>query len=359
MASVPHPTPEVLSLVSPGSLSPLRIFISLLVLLVFLLVALFSPKSPKKGPKGARTLLLVGPLASGKTALFSKVLYGAAPPTHTSIKENEAVVKARWEEATAPVAAEKGDLKLEDDSSAAAVSHALTTPLHLVDTPGHPRLRARSLAHFLPAADGVVFTIDGQTGLSGKSVRDAAEHLHLLLSLLSLLPPSHPAPPVLILLTKSDLLSSTSSSTSSPSPAASKPKSLTLTLDRARQSLAREMERRRLASTSSSTLAGAGARLEGLEAIPASASSASLVQTILGAFGLGSKSTLGGGGGETAVVGLPEDEAEVFDKGEAFAFEGSFEWSKLEEMGVKVEWAVASVKAREGTKKWWEWVEGL
>jgi hypothetical protein len=48
-----------------------------------------------------------------------QVLYGAAPPTHTSIKENEAVVKARWEEATAPVAGEKGDLKLEQDSSAA------------------------------------------------------------------------------------------------------------------------------------------------------------------------------------------------------------------------------------------------
>lgn len=184
-------------------------------------------------------------------------------------------------------------------------------------------------------------------------------HLHLLLSLLSLLPSSRPSPPVLILLTKSDLLSSTAASgTASPSPSTTKPKSLSLTLDRARQSLAREMERRRLASASSSTLAGAGARLEGLEAIPASASSASLVQTILGAFGMGSKST-SLGSGEAAVVGLPEDEAEVFDKGEAFGFEGSFEWSKLGEMGVKVEWAVSSVKAREGTEKWWEWVEGL
>lgn len=54
-------------------------------------------------------------------------------------------------------------------------SQALATPLHLVDTPGHPRLRTRSMAHFLPAADGVVFTIDGQVGLSGKNVREAGE----------------------------------------------------------------------------------------------------------------------------------------------------------------------------------------
>lgn len=81
MASVPHPTPEVVSLISPGALSPLRIFLSLLVLLIFLLVALFSPKSPRKGPKGARTVLLVGPLASGKTALFSKV---SSSPVSTS-----------------------------------------------------------------------------------------------------------------------------------------------------------------------------------------------------------------------------------------------------------------------------------
>ena len=82
--------PEVLSLFAPASsLSPIRIFVSLCVLLVFLLVAFFSP--PKKNArnrgakvavsaaggggkkKSAKTVLLVGPLAAGKTALFSKV----------------------------------------------------------------------------------------------------------------------------------------------------------------------------------------------------------------------------------------------------------------------------------------------
>jgi len=54
-------------------------------------------------------------------------------------------------------------------------SVVLAQPLHLVDLPGHPRLRTRSLAQFLPAADGIVFTIDAAVGLTGKNVRDAGE----------------------------------------------------------------------------------------------------------------------------------------------------------------------------------------
>lgn len=93
--------PEVLSLFAPASsLSPIRIFVSLCVLLVFLLVAFFSP--PKKNnarnrgakvavsatggsgkKKSAKTVLLVGPLAAGKTALFSKV----GTRTHTYAEE--------------------------------------------------------------------------------------------------------------------------------------------------------------------------------------------------------------------------------------------------------------------------------
>lgn len=83
--------PEVLSLFAPASsLSPIRIFVSLCVLLVFLLVAFFSPPKNKARNRGAKvavsaagggggkkksakTVLLVGPLAAGKTALFSKV----------------------------------------------------------------------------------------------------------------------------------------------------------------------------------------------------------------------------------------------------------------------------------------------
>lgn len=67
--------------------------------------------------------------------------------------------------------------------------------------------------------------------------------------------------------------------------------------------------------------------------------------------------------------GLPSDEAEVLEKGEAFAFEGGFEWEKMgEAVGVEVSWAQGSVKGGEkekaegagkGLDGVWEWVEGL
>jgi hypothetical protein len=70
------PTAEVMPFIAPATLTPIRLFLSCVVLLIFLLVAFFSPRTTKKGPKGARTILLVGPLAAGKTALFSKVSSG-------------------------------------------------------------------------------------------------------------------------------------------------------------------------------------------------------------------------------------------------------------------------------------------
>lgn len=49
------------------------VFLLVLLLLAFLIVALFSRLQQQASPAGPRTVLLVGPLASGKTALFSKV----------------------------------------------------------------------------------------------------------------------------------------------------------------------------------------------------------------------------------------------------------------------------------------------
>ncbi|GAA5987689.1 hypothetical protein JCM5350_008069 [Sporobolomyces pararoseus] len=347
-----RPTPEVLSLLAPPSFSWMRVLLSLLVLLVFLLIALFSPKSTKpisikKARSGVRSVLLVGPLASGKTALFSKLVYGHVPQSFTSMEENEGVVKAKWGVSPPPT-----EEKTQEKEAAAVV---LARPLHLVDIPGHPRLRTRSLAQFLPAADGIVFTIDAATGLTGKNVRDAGEHLHVLLSLLSLLSTRRPAaamPPILILLTKSELLSSSSSSTPT------KPKSPSLTLDRAKQSLARELERRRTASSSSGGMASAGAKLEGLEAIPTGASNSSFLKSILSSIGLGSP-TATTGISET-VEGLPSDEGELLANEDAFPFEGAFEWEKVEKSLTEIKWAVASSmdKTPEGLSKLWEWVEG-
>ena len=108
------------------------------------------------------------------------------------------------------------------------------------------------------------------------------------------------------------------------------------------------MERRRLASAASG--ASAGARLEGLEAIPANAS-AGLKQTVLAMLGMGTARVKIGNG-----VGLPSDEAEVLGN-EAFAFEGPFAWENLEG---SVKWGYESVKGGEGgVDAVWDWVEEL
>ncbi|SGY76720.1 BQ5605_C005g03510 [Microbotryum silenes-dioicae] len=370
-AASPLATPEVAPLIAMGTLSPMRIFVSLAVLLVFLLVAFFSPRNAptkrKAQPKGTSTVVLAGPMGAGKTALFYKVrpdtknvqhmdlrltwnctnqlLYNQHLMTHTSMEENEALVESKWTTASNDGLDEKGAkevcastpiclIRPNCNSVIRRLQHPqlgpekLQRPCHLVDTPGHPRLRTRSLTQFLPTTDRVVFVVDAINGTSGKSVQETGEHLHVVLSLLSELSSltHRDPPPLLILLAKSDLVPS---------------KSASLTLDRARQSLAREMERRRVASHTSSNRAGA--RLEGLDAIPASATSQSILQSIMGLFGLGTAPPPFEQ--EVAGVGLPSDEAEVLNIS-AFNFEGEFAWEKLD---VQIEWAMASVKEDKAT----------
>ncbi|KDE04792.1 hypothetical protein MVLG_04756 [Microbotryum lychnidis-dioicae p1A1 Lamole] len=326
-AASPLATPEVAPLIAMGTLSPMRIFVSLAVLLVFLLVAFFSPRNAptkrKAQPKGTSTVVLAGPMGAGKTALFYKLLYNQHLMTHTSMEENEALVESKWTTASNDGLDEKSAKEHPQLGP-----EKLQRPYHLVDTPGHPRLRTRSLTQFLPTTDRVVFVVDAINGTSGKSVQETGEHLHVVLSLLSELSSltHRDPPPILILLAKSDLVPS---------------KSASLTLDRARQSLAREMERRRVASHTSSNRAGA--RLEGMDAIPASATSQSILQSIMGLFGLGTAPPPFEQ--EVAGVGLPSDEAEVLNIS-AFNFEGEFAWEKLD---VQIEWAMASVKEDKAT----------
>ena len=161
-------------------------------------------------------------------------------------------------------------------------------------------------------------------------------HLHLLLSLLPLLPT---APPLLILLSKSDTLPASAASAASSK-----------IVDRAKLALARELDRRRLAARSAA--ASAGARLEGLEA-PLASTAGSLSLTGLWEALIGANQVA-----ERPAVSLPSDEAEILS-GEAFAFEGAFEWQKLAETGVEVDWAVASVKAGDGLEGLYGWVDNL
>ncbi|GAA6058311.1 hypothetical protein JCM3770_003733 [Rhodotorula araucariae] len=373
--AAPLPTPEVLPLFGPSTLSPTRIFVSFVVLLAVLLITRFSPRrepvalESKRATTGAKTILLTGPLAGGKTALFSKLVYGHAPQTHTSMKENEAVVKAKWGAGTGGKD-EKDQLVQEGDEAPAV---PLATPLHLVDLPGHARLRTRALAQYLPAADGVVFAVDGQSGLAGKNVREAGEHFHILLSLLALLPPSVPLPPIVVLLTKSDLAP------------ASTPAAHALALDRAKSLLLRELERRRLAASGAGGAAasgagagagtggaplGAGARLEGLEAIPTSSgpSSRGALGALLAALGLGSSSSSSSSPSSSRAqpaaggTGLPGDESEALARAadDVWAFEGPATWDRIAQaVGVEIEWRVASVRSQGGLDDVWEWVDRL
>lgn len=173
----------------------------------------------------------------------------------------------------------------------------------------------------------------------------------------------------MILLTKSDLASSSSSGTSAPSTPTSgtKPRSSTLTLDRAKQSLLRELEKRRSASSGTTGRRSAAARLEGLEAIPLSSSSSSPFNQVLITLGLRSPA-VSATVGETA-EGLPSDESEVLERGgeDVWAFEGACEWEKVERAtGVRLSWAMGSAKDKatekvgaDGLDGVWEWVEGI
>ncbi|KAN0064170.1 hypothetical protein ACQY0O_003337 [Thecaphora frezii] len=151
------------------------------------------------------TVLLVGLSQSGKTALFSDLVYGAVPNTLPSQKESQGLVEpARFQKAGEGV-----------------------KPTMLVDLPGHPRLRPKVDEH-LSQADGIVICIDATLATKPASakleqdandVAAAADLIHATLTSLakqrlrSSSTVSVSAPSVLVLFTRSDLstlLSSTS-----------------------------------------------------------------------------------------------------------------------------------------------------
>lgn len=172
-------------------------------------------------------------------------------------------------------------------------------PIKLIDTPGHPRLRARALAKELSAATGAILLIDGTTGLTAKNIRATADSLHLLLGLRSFLP-TLKAFPVLVLLTKVD---------SSP-----------VLMERAKLTLGREMERRRQAASS-----GLANKIEGLAA----------------------ESSRG--------KELPSDENEILQAD--IWNDKPWTWDQeLDLGGVQVTWAATNLDQAEGSRQVYEWM---
>jgi signal recognition particle receptor subunit beta len=199
------------------------------------------------GGRRQRKALLVGPCGSGKTALFTRV--GRVLVGFSRLSRTAPV----WVFQPCPhLAAREPRADPRRDQSEGLT--CLHLPLRyssqrqtlLVDIPGHPRLRARLLAQHLAEATACVLLIDAITGLTAKCVKEAADHLQILLALTSLLP-ARDSPKLLICLTKTDALPTTSTAATP--------------LERAKAALGREMEKRRLMTR---TTAAQPQTLEGL-----------------------------------------------------------------------------------------------
>nr|CAG4650435.1 EOG090X0C7N [Sida crystallina] len=117
-----------------------------------------------------RGVCLIGLCDSGKTQLFTQLIYKKAIETFTSIQENT------------------GQLFLDQKK-----------PLQIIDIPGHERVRQKFFDTYKSSARGVIYVIDSLNFT--KDIRDVAEYLYTVL-----LDPviNSNRPPVLILCNKQD-----------------------------------------------------------------------------------------------------------------------------------------------------------
>ncbi|KAL3530503.1 hypothetical protein ACH5RR_009825 [Cinchona calisaya] len=139
-------------------------------ILLLILIKLFKRTS-------SNTIVLTGLSGGGKTILFYQLRDGSSHlGTVTSMEPNEGTFVLHTE------TTKKGKIK----------------PVHIVDVPGHSRLRAK-LDEFLPQAAGVVFVVDAVEFLP--NCRAASEYLYEVLTSASVVKKNTP---VLILCNKVD-----------------------------------------------------------------------------------------------------------------------------------------------------------
>ncbi|KAL5540083.1 hypothetical protein UlMin_043154 [Ulmus minor] len=153
---------------------PNQLYVALGVLtftiLFLLLIRLFKRTK-------SNTIVLTGLSGSGKTILFYQLRDGSSHQgTVTSMEPNE------------------GTFVLHSEK----VKNGKTKPVHLVDVPGHSRLRAK-LDEFFPQAAGIVFVVDALEFLP--NCRAASEYLYDILTNASVV---NKKIPVLILCNKTD-----------------------------------------------------------------------------------------------------------------------------------------------------------
>jgi ribosome biogenesis GTPase A len=158
----PH-LPAPLSTLSPD------VFFSIVVSLAFVIVLSIASSALRGGPKSLVAIpasssssykqlkaretpkvLLVGPSGVGKTSLFSALAFDSVPSVHPSQRESETVVSISGEGSN--------ELKVSRKRN-----------VHLVDTPGHPRIKDRIIGEHIKDADIVVFCVDAKEALRGSA----------------------------------------------------------------------------------------------------------------------------------------------------------------------------------------------
>ncbi|TKV95650.1 hypothetical protein SEVIR_9G376300v4 [Setaria viridis] len=153
---------------------PEQIYVAAVVVAVTILVLIAASCLKSSKPN---TIVLSGLSSSGKTTLFYQLRDGSSHQgTLTSMEENndEFVLNSEKER--------KGKVR----------------PVHIVDVPGHARLKPK-LDEVLPKAAGIVFVVDAQDFLS--SMQAAAEYLYDTLTKASVVKKKVP---VLIFCNKTD-----------------------------------------------------------------------------------------------------------------------------------------------------------
>lgn len=173
--------------------SPLQFVISLLVVIAIPILIhnyLASSSSVTTLP----SILVVGPLGSGKTSLQTLVSWasthlsvhkltipqlerGQTAPTHTS--QSPLTV-----ECSLPVNITAGSDKYRSANDAALKAHK---KFFLIDTPGHGKLRHHALSNIVETKNlrGIIFVVDAANlSAAEEGVRQAAEYLHDVLFLL-------------------------------------------------------------------------------------------------------------------------------------------------------------------------------
>lgn len=119
------------------------------IFVVILTIALFF----RRRSVSRRSVLLLGLCESGKTTLFSRLLYDKVFPTQTSIKENTGIY---------------------------GVPSEKKQSLNIVDVPGHERLRYKFFEQFKSSARAIIFVIDSLT--YQKDMKNVAEFMYNILT---------------------------------------------------------------------------------------------------------------------------------------------------------------------------------